>query len=280
MLKVHAQSYCMRFVAFAACFLLNCPVFAQRDSAITVSRDSGYFSSFDGTKIYYEVHGSGKPVLLIHGFIVNGSTWRGTPLLKELTGNGFQVITMDLRGNGKSDKPRNEQAYADDAEVKDLIGLAGHLHLAAYDAVGYSRGSIIAARLLVLDKRVRKAVLGGMGTGFTNPQWPRRLLFYGAFGGKPVKELEGLIATVKRRGLDTAVLANLQKYQPTTLPSALKKIRQPVLIISGDADADNGSAPDLAKMFRNATTVTVPGDHDHTAGTAAFASEVVLFLKR
>jgi hypothetical protein len=49
-----------------------------------------------------------------------------------------------------------------------------------YSFVGYSRGSIIGARLLVLDKHVKKAVLGGMGADFTNPEWPRRIAYYEA----------------------------------------------------------------------------------------------------
>ena len=200
--------------------------------------------------------------------------------MTDLLKNGFQVITVDLRGNGKSDKPKNETAYAGDAEAKDVMGLVNYLHLKSYDAVGYSRGSIIAVRLLVLDKRVRKAVLGGMGTGFTNPQWPRRIMFYEALMGKPVKELESVIAYVKRQGLDTLVLAYPQKYQPSTLPAELAAVPQPVLIISGDRDADNGSAAELAKMFHNASIATVPGDHNGAADTKEFAENVISFLKK
>ena len=46
-------------------------LFAQSDT-------SRYFTSFDGVKIYYEVRGTGKPVVLIHGFIVNGQSWKHT----------------------------------------------------------------------------------------------------------------------------------------------------------------------------------------------------------
>lgn len=253
--------------------------FCQSVKAPHSPKDSGYFASFDSTRIYYETRGEGQPVLLIHGFIVNSNSWTQTPLIQALVENGFRVITMDLRGNGKSDKPKNETAYANDAEAKDLMGLAGALALTSYDAIGYSRGSIITARLLHLDKRVRKAVLGGMGTGFTNPDWPRRLLFYEALSGKPVKELEGLVTSVKQQGLDTRVLASLQKYQPSTSPAELAAVSQPVLIISGDQDSDNGSAADLAKQFRFATLATVPGDHNHAAATRAFADRVLQFLK-
>jgi pimeloyl-ACP methyl ester carboxylesterase len=253
---------------------------AQSDSAKSYQTDSGYYSSFDHTKIYYESKGAGPAVLLVHGFIVNSTSWKRTPLLDNLVKNGFRVITVDLRGNGKSGKPGNEGGYANDAEAKDLMGLISYLKIKKYDVVGYSRGSIITARLLVLDKRVGKAVLGGMGTGFTDPQWPRRIMFYEALSGKPVKELEGVMNYVKQQGLDTMALAYMQKYQPSTSPAELGKLKNQVLIISGDQDSDNGSAAELAKMFSSATTANVPGDHNHAAGTPEFSEKVVAFLKQ
>jgi pimeloyl-ACP methyl ester carboxylesterase len=249
---------------------------AQPDTPTT---DSGFYASFDSTKIYYEVRGEGKPVVLVHGFIVDGSSWRQSDLMRDLVANGFKVIVPDLRGNGRSGKPHNETAYAHDAEAKDIIGLMQHLNLKNYDAVGYSRGSIIVSRLLVLDKELHKAVLGGMGDGFTDPEWPRRIMFYEALSGKPVKELEGMVNSVKQRGLDTLVLAWLQKYQPSTGPAALKKIKQKVLVISGDKDLDNGSPEQLSKMFQSATLVFVPGEHNRTSGTKEFSGAVVSFLK-
>lgn len=270
----------MRFILLTIQLFLTSLIFAQNDSSIKVSSDSGYFSSFDQTKIYYEVKGSGPAVLLVHGFIVNSTSWKRTPLLNNLVANGFKVIIADLRGNGRSEKPAKEMGYANDAEAKDLMALIGFLKIKKYDVVGYSRGSIIASRLLVLDKRVNKAVLGGMGTGFTNPQWPRRIMFYEALSGKHVEELEGVVKYVKQQGLDTMALAYMQKYQPSTSPEELGKVKKPVLVICGDQDSDNGSASDLAKMFSSATIAKVPGDHNHAAATPEFSEKVVAFLKQ
>ena len=155
--------------------------------------DSGFYKSFDGTKIYYESMGSGEPVLLVHGFIVNGQSWKKAALYKDLIDAGYRVIILDQRGNGRSDKPDNEQAYANDAEAKDIMGLMTALKVDAYNVVGYSRGSIITARLLVLDKRVKRAVMGGMGLDFTNPDWPRRIMFYHALRGDDVPELKSMV---------------------------------------------------------------------------------------
>ena len=93
--------------------ILQITTLAQKDSA-------GYFSSFDKVKIYYEVRGTGKPVLLIHGFTGKGSDWKTKPVYDSLIAAGFKVITADLRGNGYSDKPHggcpilNTSVEADD----------------------------------------------------------------------------------------------------------------------------------------------------------------------
>ncbi len=58
----------------------------------------------DGVGIEYEVTGEGRPVLLLHGFPDSGRLWRHQ--VPALAGAGFQVIVPDLRGYGRSDKPR------------------------------------------------------------------------------------------------------------------------------------------------------------------------------
>jgi pimeloyl-ACP methyl ester carboxylesterase len=243
--------------------------------------DSSYFSSFDGTRIYYEVRGSGKPVLLVHGFIMTGRHWKSLPLYTALLQNGYKVILLDMRGNGSSDKPHDTAAYQNDAEAKDIMQLIDQLQVKQYCAVGYSRGSIITARLLVLDKRVQCGVLGGMGADFTNPEWPRRKLFYRALMGDTTTELQGIVAYVKQQpGLDVLALANMQKGQPSTSKEALAKVQQPVLVISGDKDIDNGSAAELAKLLPHATLDTVPGNHSQTMATSAFSSAILYFLKQ
>ncbi|MEP6847001.1 MAG: alpha/beta hydrolase [Panacibacter sp.] len=240
--------------------------------------DSNYFPSFDGTKIYYEVRGEGKPVLLIHGFIVNSNSWKGTALYSDLLNAGYKVIILDMRGNGRSDKPHDSLAYDNDAEAKDIMLLMDKLNLKAYASVGYSRGSIINARLLVLDKRVKTAVMGGMGLDFTNPEWPRRKMFYRAMMGDSIPELKAAVDYVKQQGLDRLALAYLQRSQPSTSIEILGKVKQPVLVICGDMDSDNGSAGELAKILPNSTYTTVPGDHNHAAATKEFSDAVIAFL--
>src|SRR6476620_2271035 len=89
-------------------------------SSLCAQTDSvQFFTSFDGTKIAYQVKGKGDPVLLVHGFIVNGESWKRSVLYSDLLSAGYKVIILDQRGNGKSDKPHNDDSYANDAETKD-----------------------------------------------------------------------------------------------------------------------------------------------------------------
>lgn len=242
--------------------------------------DSAWFTSFDSTKIYYEVRGKGKPVLLVHGFIVNGDSWKQTSLYSDLLNAGYKVITLDMRGNGKSDKPHDSTAYDNDAEAKDIMLLMKSLKILHYSVVGYSRGSIITSRLLVFDKRIQAAVMGGMGTDFTNPLWPRRIEFYRALMGDSIPELKSMVNYVQQQGLDQRALAYLQRSQPSTSKEALGNITQPVLVISGSEDADNGSVKVLAKLLPNSTLGTCPGDHNHAVATPEFSKEVIHFLRQ
>ncbi|MFT3681060.1 MAG: alpha/beta hydrolase [Ferruginibacter sp.] len=248
-------------------------VHAQADTA-------GYFTSFDNTKIYYEVKGNGRPVLLVHGFTGTCNDWKNKMLFDSLVANHFKVIIIDLRGNGKSDQPKTPAAYANDAEAKDIIGLLKFLKVKDYDALGYSRGSIILARVLVKDSNCKRAVIGGMGADFTNPQWPRRIGFYNALMNDTIKGYEGFRKYIAGKGLDPLVLACQQKEQPSTSKEELAALTQRVLIICGNEDSDNGKGSDLQQLIPNSTYVEVPGNHNNTAYSAAFAKEVLHFFKQ
>ncbi|MHB1921447.1 MAG: alpha/beta fold hydrolase [Chitinophagaceae bacterium] len=273
--------FCRRGMIF---FCLVSPILLQaspcKATQVPNPASGHYFHSFDGTRIYYEDRGSGYPVLLIHGFIVDGQSWKGTKLYQDLLQSGYRVIIPDLRGNGRSDHPHDQKAYSHDAEARDLMALITRLHLKKYMAVGYSRGSIILARLLVRDKRLQAAVLGGMGADFTQENWPRRIQFYHALSGQPEKGLEGMVQYIQKKGLDQKALALEQKEQPSTSARELGKITIPVLVICGDHDEENGSPVRLSRMIPGSKLVRVPGIHNTTSGSAPFGKAVMNFLKK
>src|SRR6266702_5205241 len=112
------------------------------------------------TDIYYEDHGSGKPVVLIHGYPLNGAFWekQTAALLKA----GYRVITYDRRGFGQSAKPASGYDY--DTFASDLNALLEHLDLAGAVLGGFSMGTGEVIRYLGRhgSARVAKAVLLGV----------------------------------------------------------------------------------------------------------------------
>src|SRR5215472_380691 len=93
-------------------------------------------------ELYYEDHGSGKPVVLIHGYPLSGSSWEKQ--ISVLLDAGFRVITYDRRGFGNSDKPTTGYNY--DVFAEDLRKLVTHLELKDFFLVGFSMGGGEIAR--------------------------------------------------------------------------------------------------------------------------------------
>ena len=94
--------------------------------------------------IYYEDHGSGKPVVLIHGYPLNGASWeKQLPALLEA---GYRVISYDRRGFGQSSKPTTGYDY--DTFSQDLHRLVGQLDLKEFALVGFSMGGGEVARYI------------------------------------------------------------------------------------------------------------------------------------
>jgi len=264
------------FVSFLvlSLFLIN--------RASAMQADTGkYFKSFDGVKIYYEIKGDGYPVVLVHGFSGTSQGWKSGKLYGDLLGAGYKVIMMDLRGNGRSDKPHLDEAYANNAEAKDIMGLITYLKIKSYDIVGYSRGSIIVSSVMVMDKRVNRTVMGGMGDAYTTPEWPRRIHAYKALmGDTSFHDVDGMVNYIRSQHFDIIPLALQQKYQPSTSPGELAKIKKPVLIIRGSEDKeDNNSETALQKMIPGSKLVYVPGDHNAASKNIQFSGAVLQFIK-
>ena len=107
--------------------------------------------------LYYEDHGSGKPVVLIHGYPLSGASWeKQVPVLLDA---GHRVITYDRRGFGKSSQPTT--GYNCDTFAEDLHKLVTQLELRDFALVGFSMGCGEVARYLGKygSKGVSKAVI-------------------------------------------------------------------------------------------------------------------------
>jgi non-heme chloroperoxidase len=110
-------------------------------------------------EIHYEDHGSGHPIVLIHGYPLDGNSWERQE--RALLANGYRVITYDRRGFGRSSQPTVGYDY--DTFAADLNALIEHLDLSGVVLVGFSMGSGEVTRYLATygSERVRKAALFG-----------------------------------------------------------------------------------------------------------------------
>lgn len=124
----------------------------------TKARKTGYVAA-NGLNYYYEIHGEGVPVLLLHGGLMSSDSF--APILPSLA-RGRQVIMVDLQGHGRTalgDRPIDMKALGDDmAEILTKLGYT------QVDAVGYSFGGGVAFRLAVQHPtRVRRLALISAG---------------------------------------------------------------------------------------------------------------------
>ena len=111
------------------------------------------------THLYYEDHGSGQPVVLIHGYPLSSASWeKQVPALLEA---GFRVVAYDRRGFGKSSQPTTGYNY--DTFAEDLHKVVSKLKLKDFTLVGFSMGGGEVARYIGKygSKNVSKAVIMG-----------------------------------------------------------------------------------------------------------------------
>ncbi|UFQ98782.1 alpha/beta fold hydrolase [Pseudomonas wenzhouensis] len=100
-----------------------------------------YFDN-DGCQLHYEDYGHGAPLLLVHGL---GSSTRDWEYQIPLLARHYRVLALDVRGHGRSDKPRGSYRIADFAD--DVVALIEHLQLPPVHLVGISMGGMIGFQL-------------------------------------------------------------------------------------------------------------------------------------
>jgi pimeloyl-ACP methyl ester carboxylesterase len=116
---------------------------------------AGQYAQVNGVNLYYEIHGSGRALVLLHGGLMSGETFG--PVLSELAAR-HQIILPDLQGHGRTadiDRPIDVRLMAD-----DIAALIDHLRLDKPDLVGYSLGGGVALHTAAkYPNKVRRLVL-------------------------------------------------------------------------------------------------------------------------
>ena len=274
-------------------------------STITVGKENS--TSID---LYYEDHGSGSPVVLIHGWPLSGASWEKQTAA--LLASGHRVITYDRRGFGRSSQPAAGYNY--DTFAADLNTVLTTLDLTNVALVGFSMGSGEVTRYLGKygSKRVRKAVLiGTLGPyllkAADNPEGVDASVFEGikaairadrptllmeflknfynfdVTGGKLVSErvLEdnwNVAVGASATGTLACVDAWVEDFRKD-----LPQNDVPTLILHGDADRilpPDATSRRQAKMIKNVKLVELPGGPHGVLWTHAGSinKELVSFL--
>jgi len=246
------------------------------------------FFDNDGIKIYYEIEGEGPPVVMIHSFIRNSETmWKQTNWVATLK-DKYQLILLDCRGYGRSDKPHDDDDYGTKM-TDDLIKLMEHLSIEKANFLGYSMGASFAYHLLLTKPEIIiSAILGG---------------FVLILNAKEISEDEEitkqLIEALRAKSIDqikdpqtrqfrqfaelhkndllalAAVQASWLKYDsktktpPAQMREALKKIKVPVMTVVGSSDdLLPGDKTLLAQLVPGACHFQIQGK-DHLTMIAA-----------
>ena len=245
----------------------------------------------NGHAIHYEIHGAGKPVLLLHGICVSfAGNFAAWGWIERLTAQGLQVIGMDFRGHGKSAKPHDPKDYGFDNLTGDVLALLDHSKLDKVSLLGYSMGSAVALRLLHTNpERFKQSVLIATGDGLIGippltmanvsatlrqalerPEFPADL---------PSHTAAYWNFATKVGGDRLASLAAASAPMPATTLAEAGEIKVPVLVVSGQMDPVLGQGPQMAKAIPDGRYLEIAGaDHFALAAHPQVQIDVANFL--
>jgi len=247
--------------------------------------------------LYYEDHGSGQPVVLIHGYPLSSSSWEKQ--IPVLLAAGHRVIAYDRRGFGKSSQPTSGYNY--DTFAADLHALVTHLKLRDFALVGFSMGGGEVARYIGKygSKDVSKAVIIGGVPPFLlktadNPEGVDGSVFEGiekavaadryAFFTEFFKNFYNTDVNLGKRVSEQAVQASWNVAATASATASLAcvptwhedfrndvaKIDVPTLVIHGDADRIvpiSAAGHRTAKLINGAELVVIKDGPHNVAWT-------------
>lgn len=253
---------------------------------------SGFADAGD-LRIFYEVWGAGEPVVLVHGWSLSVQTgWGDTGWIDELASD-HQVVALDVRGHGNSDKPHDQGLYSYALMAGDVLAVMNTLGVDEADYVGYSLGGFVGAHLLGHHpERFRSAVL--MGTGDEPPDTASSAgRVADALRAPDPATLDDDVAFWRaaaqmdpRNDLEALALCALETF-PVRFPAEvgganLGEFDRPVLVVNGELDhLDAMAEHGLVATIPGATYAEVAGaDHLGVLFDPQFKAEARRFLDR
>lgn len=222
------------------------------NTSITQPKPITGYAPVNGLKMYYEVHGSGDPVVLLHGsYMTISNNFNWTEWIGELS-KSRKVIAVEMQGHGRTADIKRDFSYENLAA--DVAALLDHLKTPSADLIGYSMGGGVALQCAIHHpEKVRKVV--SISAVFRHDGWVKEVLdaypqfTAEAFKDSPIEtEYKKLSPTpdqfpafVKR-----VIAMDLKPYDFGA--DKLKATRAPMLFIHGDADGVR--LEHISEMFR------------------------------
>lgn len=198
--------------------------------------DSGY-AEIDGLKMYYEVYGNGKPIVLLHGSFMNiPMNWLHIiPLLAK----DRKVIVPEMQGHGRTRDISRDFSY--EAMADDVSGLLRLLNIDSADILGYSMGGGVAFQVAVRHPQQVRRLVVLSGTYSHDGWWPDVEESFATFTADMFKDTP-IQEQYERFGNDPANFPAFVKkvisidLKPYDWSSDVKKIQAPIFMAIGDAD--------------------------------------------
>jgi len=219
-----------------------------------------------GVRIHYQVEGEGPPLVLQHGFAVSLEDWYDTGYVHALQ-HDYQLILIDARGHGASDKPHDPEAYALQWRAGDIVAVLDQLHIAKAHFFGYSMGGWIGFGLAqYAPERFHALIIGGSHPYARSMNYQRLALRKGIEQGREAfaADLEALYGPVtpqrKARALanDLEALLAMAQDRPN-LETVLPLMTMPCLLFAGEADPGYPAVKECSKQMPNVTFFSLPG---------------------
>jgi pimeloyl-ACP methyl ester carboxylesterase len=217
----------------------------------------------DGVHLYYEVSGSGYPLLFAHEFAGDSRSWEAQV---RYFARRYQVITYNARGYPPSDVPDDVNAYSQEQAARDIVGLLQHLNIPQAHLVGLSMGGYAVLHVGLSHPAVaRSLVVAGCGYGSVSSERERFQQDSGRIAARLQGEGMAAVAEVYARGPtrvqfedkdprgwrefaaqlaehsavgSALTLLGVQGRRPSVyaLEAQMRQLRVPTLIVTGDED--------------------------------------------
>jgi pimeloyl-ACP methyl ester carboxylesterase len=238
----------------------------------------------DGVGIAYELVGAGTPLLLFHGSGASGAVWRALGYVDALR-DEHELILIDARGHGHSEKPTTMDAYSMERLVGDVIAVLDDCGHAQTAYLGYSMGGRVGFGLAIhAPERLRASILGGASHRAQAGALDR--IFYPGF--IDTIEMDGIESFLERwserlgRAIDPNVRQVLLRNDPSALVPYLRqtdrepgfddgiisRINVPVLLFAGARDHERLADSRAAAAILADAELVVIADSDHEAALA------------